>query len=141
MERPQRDPPFPYRAGWYPHPERPEEVWYWDGAAWIEGRPMTKAASQTRRERARHARASRRARFRVAYDGSWQEEFQTLTEALECAREVSQTGRVTYVIEWRGFLRGHRFRAGFPEERAGEAEEEWKEAGRRSRASMSAGWW
>lgn len=61
----------------------------------------------------------------MAYDGSWQEEFETLTEALEWAREVSKTGRLTYVIEWRGFVRGHRFRAGFPEERAHEAEQAW----------------
>jgi hypothetical protein len=61
----------------------------------------------------------------VVYDGNWQEEFQTLTEALERAREVSQTGRMTYVIEWRGFLRGHRFRAAFPEERAKEGEDAW----------------
>jgi hypothetical protein len=32
---------------------------------------------------------------------------------------------MTYVIEWRGFLRGHRFRAAFPEERAKEGEDAW----------------
>jgi hypothetical protein len=142
MERMQGDPPAEktarrrlYRAGWYVHPERPEEKWYWDGERWTDSRP-TNRPSQTRRERVRHARASQRARFRVAYDGLWQEEFETLTESLDRAREVSQTGRMTYVIEWRGFLRGHRFRAGFPEERAREAEEEWKEARRRGRAAI-----
>jgi hypothetical protein len=61
----------------------------------------------------------------VAFDGHWREDFETLTEALEWAGEVSQTGRLTYVIEWRGFLRGHRFRAAFPEERAKEGEKAW----------------
>lgn len=27
--------------GWYPHPERPEEEWYWDGSAWTESRSAT----------------------------------------------------------------------------------------------------
>jgi hypothetical protein len=91
---------------------------------WTEGR-STRRSSQTRGDRARRARPWRRARFRVAVDGRWQEDFETLTEALEWAREVSQTGRLTYVIEWRGFLRGHRFRAAFPEERAKEGEGAW----------------
>ena len=25
-------------AGWYSHPERPGEMWYWDGTAWTESR-------------------------------------------------------------------------------------------------------
>jgi hypothetical protein len=124
MGRPQRDPPFPYRPGWYPHPESPEEEWYWDGAGWMQGRPTTRA-SQTRRDHAHHARPSRRARFRVAYDGSWQEEFESLPEAVEYAQEVGSTGRLTLVIEWRGVFRGHRFRAAFPEERAQEGKEAW----------------
>jgi hypothetical protein len=61
----------------------------------------------------------------VAFDGQWQEDFQTLPEALKWAEEVSQTGRTTYVIEWRGFLRGHLFRTSFPQEGAREAEQAW----------------
>jgi hypothetical protein len=64
-----------------------------------------------------------RARFRVAFDGEWQGEFDDLTEAVEWAREVSLTGRKTWVIERKGL--SHRFRAGFPEDRANELEKEW----------------
>jgi hypothetical protein len=64
------------------------------------------------------------ARFRVAFDGRWQEDFDTLPEAEEWAQEVSATGRTTYVIEHRR-LSNH-FRLAFPEERADEAKRAWK---------------
>jgi hypothetical protein len=61
--------------------------------------------------------------FRVAFDGGWQEDFDDLEDAMDWAREVSLTGRKTWVIERHGL--SHRFRAGFPEDRAEELEEEW----------------
>ena len=64
------------------------------------------------------------ATFRVMFDGKWQENFATLDEAVEWAREVSLTGRRTWVIERRGL--SHRFRAGFPEDRGEELETAWK---------------
>jgi hypothetical protein len=64
------------------------------------------------------------ATFRVMFDGEWQEDFATLDEAVEWAREVSLTGRRTWVIERRGL--SYRFRGGFPEDRVEELEEAWK---------------
>jgi hypothetical protein len=64
-------------------------------------------------------------RFRVAFDGEWQEDFDTLAEAEEWAREVSLTGRKTWVIERHGL--SHRFRAGFPEGQERELREAWNQ--------------
>jgi len=64
------------------------------------------------------------ARFRVAFDGEWQEDFDTLADAVEWAQEVSLTGRTTYVVERRAHV--HRVRAAFPEERAKEAKRAWR---------------
>ena len=64
--------------------------------------------------------------FRVCFDFKWQGSFDTLDEAVEWAREVSKTGRETWVIERRGLLRRHYFRAGFPEDRAEELERAWR---------------
>jgi hypothetical protein len=62
--------------------------------------------------------------FRVAFDGKWQEDFDTLADAVEWAQEVALTGRMTYVIERRRLF--SRFRAAFPEERADELRKHWK---------------
>jgi hypothetical protein len=71
------------------------------------------------------------ATFRVAFDGEWQEDFDTLAEAAEWAQEVSRTGRMTWVVERRRLsLRQLRLRAVFPEERAEEAREAWKQSAR-----------
>jgi hypothetical protein len=63
-------------------------------------------------------------KFRVCFDGEWQEEFETLAEAVEWAQEVALTGRMTYVIERRWLV--SRFRSAFPEERADELQKHWK---------------
>jgi hypothetical protein len=62
------------------------------------------------------------ARFRVAFDGEWQGEFDTLSEAVEWAQEVSSTERTTRVVERRPFFLV-RLRAVFPEDRAPGGEE------------------
>ena len=64
------------------------------------------------------------ATFRVCFDGEWQGDFDTLTDAEEWAQEVSLTGRTTYVIERRAFI--CRFRSAFPVERADEAKKHWE---------------
>ena len=64
--------------------------------------------------------------FRVAFDGEWQEKFDTLGEAVEWAQEVSATGRTTWVVEHR--LRGDLLRATFPEENREDAERAWRAA-------------
>jgi hypothetical protein len=61
--------------------------------------------------------------FRVCFDGRWQEDFDTLADAVEWAQDVALTGRTVLVVE-RGRL-SHHFRAAFPEERAEEAKREW----------------
>jgi hypothetical protein len=63
------------------------------------------------------------ARFRVAFDGEWQEDFDTLADAVEWAKDVSTTGRTTWVVERR--LLFSRFRVAFPMERTREARELW----------------
>jgi hypothetical protein len=108
--------------GWYPHPERPEEEWYWDGRAWTESRWASKPRPPKRANLDRAAFS--RGKFRVAFDGHWQEEFDTLADAVEWAQEVSQTGRTTWVVERRPF--SLRFQAAFPMEHADEAKKEWK---------------
>jgi hypothetical protein len=65
------------------------------------------------------------AKFRVAFDGKWQEKFDSLAEAVEWAQEVSATGRMTWVVERRAW-RPDRLRASFPEERRKEAEFGWR---------------
>ena len=65
-------------------------------------------------------------RFRVAFDGEWQENFDTLGEAVEWAQEVSATGRTTWVVERR--LIGDRLRATFPEQNHEDAEKAWRVA-------------
>ena len=63
-------------------------------------------------------------RFRVAFDGEWQEDFDTLDEAVEWAQEVSQTGRLTFVAKRRRLF-SWRLLAAFPEDRAEEATKLW----------------
>ena len=105
--------------GWYPHPERPEEEWYWNGTGWTESRWATQPQSRIVRWWPRPHRRFPRAKFSVAFDGQWQEEFDTLSEAVEWAQEVSATGRMTWVAERRPFFLV-RLRAVFPESRAQE---------------------
>lgn len=67
-------------------------------------------------------------KFRVAFDGEWQEDFDTLSDAAEWAQQVSGTGRTTWVVERRSrwlLRRSNRLRAVFPEEARGEAEKSW----------------
>ena len=58
-------------------------------------------------------------RFRVSFDGKSQETFDNLEEATSWAEEVSETGRMTWVIETR-LLRVPQLRAVFPLQRAEE---------------------
>ena len=64
--------------------------------------------------------------FRVSFDGKWQEDFDNLRDAVEWAEEVSETGRMTWVVEFRLAGLSKRLRATFPEERREEAEERWR---------------
>jgi hypothetical protein len=69
------------------------------------------------------------ARFRVAFDGAWQGDFDILTDAVEWAQDVSATtGRETWVVERRFLGFSERLRASFPEERRERAEELWRAA-------------
>ena len=123
--------------GWYTHPERPEEEWYWDGRVWTESRWASKPRHQKRASR--DGAAFLRGKFRVTFDGHWQGDFDTLADAMEWAEEVSQTGRTVLVIERRTL--SNRFRAAFPQERAREAEEDWKRTNHWARALQGHGWW
>jgi hypothetical protein len=73
----------------------------------------------------RHRRFPWRAKFCVAFDSQWQEDFDTLSEAVQWAQEVSSTGRMTWVAERRPFFRV-RLRAVFPESRAQEGKKAWR---------------
>ena len=63
-------------------------------------------------------------RYRVAFDGEWQETFDFEDEAMEWAREVGETGRLVWVIEKRR-LRREKLLAVFPDERADEGRLLW----------------
>jgi hypothetical protein len=64
-------------------------------------------------------------RFRVSFDGQWQEDFDTLDEAEEWAQEVSSTGRMAWVVERRPFFLV-RLRRVFPEDRELEGKKAWR---------------
>lgn len=55
------------------------------------------------------------ARYEVGFDGSWQETFDDLDEAITWAKEVAETGRTVDVIRTRRFLRFRTFVTAFPE--------------------------
>ena len=64
--------------------------------------------------------------YRVGFDGKWQEDFDIESDAFWWAREVSETGRLVWVLR-RRFLRWTLF-AVFPEERFDEGRDRWKAA-------------
>jgi hypothetical protein len=68
------------------------------------------------------------AKFRVAVDGEYEEEFDNLADAVAWAQEVSLAGPTTWVVEQRRF--SSRFRAAFPGDRTEEAIKLWKSARR-----------
>lgn len=53
--------------------------------------------------------------FRVAFGGKWQGKFDDLADAVDWAKEVSETGRMTWVVEHRMARLRSRLRAVFPE--------------------------
>jgi len=61
-------------------------------------------------------------RYRVAFDGKWQDSFRDRAEALEWARAVGDTGRLVYVVR-SGFR--SRLVAVFPDSQAEEGERLW----------------
>jgi hypothetical protein len=66
------------------------------------------------------------AKYRVGFDGKWQEDFDIEGDALGWAREVSETGRLVWVLQ-RRFLRW-KLLAVFPEERFEEGQDRWRAA-------------
>jgi len=65
------------------------------------------------------------AKFRLSYDGRWQERFEDEARALEFARELGEaTGRLVYVVR-QGFIRS-KLLAVFPESHTELGEEMWK---------------
>ena len=61
-------------------------------------------------------------RYRVAFDGKWQADFDDEAEAIAWATEVGDTGRVAFVVRW-GLRR--KLIAVFPEEQREVGEEVW----------------
>jgi hypothetical protein len=110
------------------HPERPDEEWYWDGAAWTESRWAEAPACCLRIRRTRNRGKFSLARFRVCFDGEWQGEFDAMDDAMEWAREVSETGRMTWVVERSLLPLRWRFKAAFPEDREPDARKLWQAA-------------
>lgn len=62
-----------------------------------------------------------------AFDEKWRRDFESLSDAEECAREVSRGGPITWVVErWESKgSAGCRLRSAFPEELRDEAGELW----------------
>ena len=65
------------------------------------------------------------ARYRVAFDGHWQEEFDYEEDAMEWAEEVAEPTRVVYVVR-AGRLRRHRLLAVFPTLSSAEGRRRWR---------------
>jgi hypothetical protein len=65
------------------------------------------------------------AKFRLSYDGRWQEWFDDEARALEFGRELGEaTGRLVYVVR-RGLIRS-KLLAVFPESHTALGEQMWK---------------
>jgi len=64
------------------------------------------------------------ARYEVGFDGKWQEQFGTLSEACEWAQEVANTDRVVDVVLKRRLL-PRRFVTAFPESERAAREAAW----------------
>ena len=65
-------------------------------------------------------------RYKICFDGKWQEQFETATEAEQWAKEVADTGRMVYVARSRLF-RSPELISVFPEEGASEGRRLWKQ--------------
>jgi hypothetical protein len=63
--------------------------------------------------------------YLVGFDGKWQGEFDTETEAVAWAYEVAESGRVVEVVRRR--FRIYKFITGFPESERDALEGRWKE--------------
>jgi hypothetical protein len=126
--------------GWYSHPERSGEEWYWDGTAWTasrwaEGPPSCPSRLPIFNMRRRGKFST--ARFRVAFDGEWQGDFDAIDDAVEWAREISETGRMTWVVERQALFLRWRLQASFPQDRALEARKLWDAAARANAGGAS----
>jgi hypothetical protein len=67
--------------------------------------------------------------YRVCFDGKWQGKFADREDALDWARKVGETGRITHVVHFGYLLRwivGPRLVAVFPESQAAEGRRLWK---------------
>jgi hypothetical protein len=71
-----------------------------------------------------YAKLSCMKRYKVGFDGSWQETFESRDEAIEWAKEIADTGRIVDVVQKR-LLLPPRLVAVFPE-----SEREAREAAR-----------
>jgi hypothetical protein len=69
------------------------------------------AGDRAGRRRARLASRGRMSTYRVAFDGKWHGDFDSLPDSLEWAQEVSLTERMASVVERRALV--HVFRAGW----------------------------
>ena len=65
-----------------------------------------------------------RPRYRVAFDGKWREDFDDEGEAVAWAKEVGDTGRITFVVWWRPLHR--ELIAIFPEKHREMGEDMWR---------------
>jgi len=63
--------------------------------------------------------------YLVGFDGEWQGEFDTETEAVAWAYEVAETGRVVEVVRRR--FRLYEFITGFPESEREALEARWED--------------
>ena len=63
--------------------------------------------------------------YRVCFDGKWQGSFDDCQDALGWAREVSETGRLVWVVH-RRLIRLPKLIAVFPEDQAEEGRRLWR---------------
>ena len=62
--------------------------------------------------------------YRVCFDGKWQGSFDDCQDALGWAREVSETGRLVWVVQ-RRLIRPSKLIAVFPEDQVEEGKRLW----------------
>ena len=77
-------------------------------------------------------------RYRVCFEGKWQESFRDLRDALDWGRAVGDTGRIVHVVKSRVLL-NLKLIAVFPEAQADEARRLWdvRMAGQRAASNAA----